>query len=41
MPSPTSSTRPTRACSSDGENVDTCLRSAAAISSALIVNSGI
>ena len=39
MPSPTSSTRPTCAWSSDGVNVSTCLRSAAAISSALMVSS--
>src|SRR5579884_1463136 len=40
MPSPTRSTRPTCPFASDGWNVSTCLRSAAAISSALIVSSG-
>src|SRR5262245_10170306 len=41
MPSPTSSTRPICACSTEGWNVSTCLRSAAAISSALMVSSAI
>ena len=40
MPSPTSSTRPTRSRSIEGWNPSTCFLSAAVISAELIVNSG-